>query len=150
MTFSAIILAAAKSVGVPGSLLLAICSYESGLKNVQVLQDHGSASYGICQVKEGTAKLVGLEVSGDGLLIPKINAEAAARYLKLQLDRYDGDWCKSVAAYNSGTYVESKVIVGKPRNFKYVKGVTLLLDDEHKDFLICGPRKVEVDERIGN
>jgi len=143
MSYSAIILAAAKTVGVPGSLLLAICTYETGLRNVRVQQDHGSPSLGICQVKTGTAKLMGMEVTDDDLLVPSINALAAAKYLKYQLDRYDGSWCQSTAAFNSGTYNPSKVEVGRPRNLKYVKGVTLLLDDEHKDFLVCGPRKVE-------
>lgn len=143
MTFTAIILSAAKSIGVPGVLLLAICTHESGLRNIQTLQDHGSTSYGICQVKEGTASLVGLNVGGNRLLVPSINAEAAARYLKLQLDRYEGDWCKATAAYNAGTYNPSAAEPGHPRNLKYVKGVTLLLDAEHKDKLICGPRKLE-------
>jgi soluble lytic murein transglycosylase-like protein len=86
---------------------------------------------------------VGTDVSSADLLNPTVNALAAGRYLKMQLDRYDGDWCKSVAAYNSGTYNPSKVLPGKPRNYKYIKGVKLLLDKEHRDFLICGPRKLE-------
>lgn len=132
-------------MGVPGSLLLAICTHESGLNNVQVNFDGGSASYGICQVKLGTAKLVGMDYvnSGSLLMEPKINAEAAARYLKMQLERYDGEWCKAVSAYNSGTFNPSKKDPSVPRNIKYVNQITLHLDAEDKDFLICGGRKPE-------
>jgi soluble lytic murein transglycosylase-like protein len=143
MSYSTIILGAAKLIGVPGALLLAICTHESGLKNIISPQDHGSASYGVCQVKAATAASLGLSSDKKTLMNPTANAEIAARYLRVQLLRYDGDWCKSVAAYNSGTYNPSKVVPGKPRNLKYVKAVKLHLDEEHKDFLICGPRKTE-------
>ncbi len=163
MSYASLILAIAKTVGVPGSLLLAICTHESNLKNVAVLHDNGSPSYGLCQIKEETAKSVGFsgvatgpliksdEIvgtrapadKGKGLMDPSTNIKYAARYLKMQLERYDGDWCKATAAYNSGTYNPSKKVVGKPRNLKYVKQVVLHLDEEHKDFLICGPRVEE-------
>ena len=163
MTYTALILAIAKTVGVPGSLLLAICTHESNLTNVAVLHDNGSPSYGLCQIKEDTARSLGFSGSatgplvasdkiigsrapagkGKGLMDPATNIKYAGLYLKMQLERYDGDWCKSVAAYNSGTYFPSKVAVGKPRNLKYVKQVVLHLDEEHKDYLVCGPRKVE-------
>jgi len=143
MDYSTIILAAAKVIGVPGSLLLAICTHESGLRNIIAPQDHGSASYGICQVKVETAKMVEPNANVTYILHPENNAKIAAKYLKTQLDRYDGDWCKATAAYNSGTYNPSTKVPGKPRNLKYVKAVTLHLDEEHKDFLICGPRKIE-------
>ena len=143
MTYSTIILAIAKTVGVPGALLLAICTHESHLQNVVAPQDHGSPSYGLCQIKQDTAKAMGYTGDGQGLMNPDTNVRYAAQYLKMQLERYDGDWCKATSAYNAGIYTESKVVPGKPRNLKYIKGVTLLLDDEHKDFLICGPRKVE-------
>jgi soluble lytic murein transglycosylase-like protein len=143
MPYSAIILSIAKVVGVPGALLLAICTQESNLQNIVAPYDHGSPSYGLCQIKQDTAKSLGYTGNGDGLMIPDVNARYAAKYLKMQLDRYDGDWCKSVAAYNSGTYNPSTIVPGKPKNLKYVKAVKLLLDEEHRDFLICGPRKVE-------
>jgi soluble lytic murein transglycosylase-like protein len=143
MPFSTIILATAKTIGVPGFLLLAICTHESGLRNVIAPQDHGSPSFGVCQLKENTAKLLGYSGDGNGLMNPETNIRYAALYLKMQLDRYDGSWCQAVSAFNAGSYTESKIVPGKPRNLKYVQGVTLLLDDEHKDFLICGPRKVE-------
>ncbi len=163
--YSSLILAAAKSVGVPGALLLAICTQESSLVNIVVPDDNGAPSYGICQLQEDTARSMGysgiatgplkpserklfkgaMEPDGkpQGLMIPKTNARYAAKYLKKQLDRYDWDFCHAVAAYNAGTYTPSPKLPGKPRNYKYVKAVTLRLDEEHKDMLICGPRKVQ-------
>lgn len=163
MTITAIILAAAKSVGVPGALLLAICSHESNLDNVVVPRDGSSASIGFCQIKESTAQNMGykgiaygplksvregsdtMEPAGKpaGLMIPSVNAKYAAKYLKMQLKRYGGDWCKATAAYNAGTYNPSIKSPGKPRNLKYVNSVVLKLDEEHKDYLMCGERKVE-------
>lgn len=143
MTFSSIILYAAKSVGVSGSLLLAICTFESKLVNTISPHDNGSPSYGICQIKESTARMLGFNGQREDLMNPSINAKYAALYLKKQLERYDGDLCMATAAYNAGTYNPSKIVPGKPKNLKYVKGVTLHLDDQYKDMLICGPRKVE-------
>jgi soluble lytic murein transglycosylase-like protein len=143
MTYTAIILAAAQKVGVPAALLLAICSQESGLRNVEAPHDNGSPSYGLCQLKLDTAKGLGYQGDGKGLMNPETNASFAGKYLRYQLDRYNGDWCSATAAFNAGSYLPSTKSPGKPKNFKYVRKVTLFLDEEHKDFLVCGPRKVE-------
>lgn len=145
MTFSAIILAIAKAVGIPGSLFLAICTHESKLNNVITPHDNGSPSYGLCQIKEGTARMMGFKGPVENLMKPLINAKYAALYLKKQLDRYNWDFCMATAAYNAGSYNPSKIVPGKPKNFKYINEVVLHLDDEHRDLLICGPRKVEVE-----
>lgn len=129
MTYTAIILAAAAKVKVSGALLLAICTYETNLTNMTVYHDGGSPSYGICQVKYGTAKMLGFKGKAEDLINPKINAKWAARYLKYQVDRYgESDWCKLAAAYNAGTYTESKKVPGKPRNLKYVRRVQKKLE----------------------
>jgi soluble lytic murein transglycosylase-like protein len=140
--YEKIILYISHYLGVPGSLLLAICTHESHLKNVVSPNDHGSPSYGICQIKEDTARDYGFDGKSSDLLNPYINVWYSAQYLYHQLDRYDFNWCMAAAAYNAGRYLPSKTEPGKPKNFKYVKGVTLYLDDKHKDMLICGPRKV--------
>lgn len=144
MTFTAIILMAAKKAGVSGALLLAICTHESGLKNVLVPHDGGSPTYGICQVKYDTAKMMGFEGKAKDLMVPEINAKWAAAYLKYQKTRYDGDWVKSVAAYNSGTYNESKKVPGCPRNLKYIKFVQKKLDDSLQHRLSCAIIETEV------
>lgn len=114
---------AAKKIGISGALLLAICTNETGLKNMVSPNDGGSHSYGVCQVKKATAKMMGYEVTGNDLMRPEVNAEVAAHYLKYQIDRYDNDLMKSIGAYNAGRYHESKIVPGKPRNLKYVKRV---------------------------
>lgn len=143
MSFLAIILAAAKKAGVSGSLLLAICTHESGLKNVYLHHDGGSPTYGICQIKYDTAKMVGFQGEAKDLMVPSINAQWAAAYLKFQKARYAGDWMKSTAAYNSGTYLESKKVPGCPRNLKYLKHVQKKLDEKLQDRLECAIVRTE-------
>jgi len=159
----AAIYTSAKLAQVPGALLLAICTHESNLTNVVVPHDGNSASIGVCQIKESTARSVGYrgkaylnklkpsKVFGNskepigtptGLLDVSINSYFAALYLRKQLERYDYDWCKATASYNSGTYRPSTISPGKPRNYKYVKKVVLNLDPEHRDYLVCGARRV--------
>lgn len=146
MSFTSIILLAAKKAGVSGALLLAICTHESGLRNVLVPHDGGSPSYGICQVKYDTAKMIGFSGKEKDLMDPTINAKWAAEYLKFQKERYDGDWMKSTAAYNSGTYNESRKIPGCPRNLTYLKYVQKKLDENLQHKLECGK---EVEMRLG-
>lgn len=131
MDYSAIIMAAAKIVGVPGHLLLAICTHESNLINILVPHDNGSPSYGLCQIKANTAKMLGFHGLPIGLMDPQINAKYAALYLKMQLNRYDGDWIKATSAYNSGTYIESKKYSGIPINFKYLNKIKKFLSKEY-------------------
>ena len=130
--FSTIILAAAKAVGVPGALLLAICTHESGLRNVEAPHDHGSPSYGLCQVKEDTAKILGYTGDGHGLMNPETTAKYASLYLKYQLDRYQGDWLMATSAYNAGSYSESTRHPGYPKNIKYINKIRKLLPEDYK------------------
>ena len=110
-----ILLNAAKAAKVSGTLLVAICSHESGNFRLNFApHDHGSPSFGICQVKEDTAKLFGFKGDPQLLMNPEINAKYAALYLRKQLERYSGDICKATAAYNAGRFNESKKSPGKP------------------------------------
>lgn len=142
MDYSALIMAIAKTVGVPGHLLLAICTHESNLQNVLVPHDMGSPSYGLCQVKANTAKMLGFNGLPIGLMDPTVNVKYAAKYLKMQLERYDNDWCMATAAYNSGTYNHNDAHE-RPRNHKYIQKVMSKLDEQCKPYLICKPRKAE-------
>lgn len=137
MDYVTIILSAAKAAKVSGTVLLAICMNESGLNNVTVQHDGGSPSIGICQVKYETAKMLGYEGKASGLTKPEENAKWAAEYLRFQNERYDGDMCKAVAAYNAGRYNESKIVPGCPRNLKYVKKVQAKLSREEQRHLSC-------------
>ncbi len=138
MTYASIILSAATKAKVSGTLLLAICTYETNLTNVTVYHDGGSPSYGICQVKFETAKMLGFRGRSRDLINPSENAKWAAKYLKFQEERYGtNDWCKLAAAYNAGTFTESKKQVGKPRNLKYVRRVQAKLPEELRSMLSC-------------
>lgn len=138
MTYSAIILAAAKAAKVSGALLLAICTQESGLTNAYVLHDGGSPSIGVCQMKYETAKMVGFKGRPKDLMDVAINARFAAKYLAYQQVRYGDDWHKLAAAYNAGSYNPSKIKPGCPRNLKYVVAVKSKLDDEYHTRMACG------------
>lgn len=138
MTIISTILAAAKAAKVSGVLLVAICTHESGLTNTYVAHDGGSPSIGVCQVKENTARMLGFKGKAKDLMAPGLNAKYAAKYLKYQIDRYGEDnWCKLTAAYNAGSYNESKRVKGKPRNLKYVRLVQKKLAPDYKNKLSC-------------
>jgi soluble lytic murein transglycosylase-like protein len=144
MTYSAIILAAAKAAKVSGALLLAICTQETGLNNVTVQRDGGSPSYGICQVKYDTAHMFGFKGRPEDLSNSFTNAKYAAKYLKYQETRpddpnggYGDNWCKLAAAYNAGRFNPNKYKKNLPRNLKYVRLVQKLIDENLKDRLSC-------------
>lgn len=114
---------AAKKVGIAPSLLVAVCHTETNLKNVHNMNDGGSASYGVCQVKHETSRWMAKLYRDEkmarwteaDLKIPAKNAEAAAKYLKYQLKRYDNNWCAAIAAYNAGSAIESSAAPASPR-----------------------------------
>lgn len=125
--YTQIILAWAKYINVPGTLLLAICTHESGLKNIINENDGGSPSYGICQIKESTARESGFKGKESDLMKPEVNVLYAAKYLAKQLNRYNGDWTMAISAYNAGSYRESTGRPGCPRNMVYVDKIQRLL-----------------------
>jgi soluble lytic murein transglycosylase-like protein len=52
---------------------------------------------GLAQLMPGTARELGVDADD-----PFANLEGGARYLREQLDRFDGDLEKALAAYNAG------------------------------------------------
>ncbi len=52
---------------------------------------------GLAQLMPGTARELGVDARD-----PNANLEGGARYLRAQLDRFDGDLEKALAAYNAG------------------------------------------------
>lgn len=142
MNYTTMILAAAKAAKVSGAILLAICTHESGLKNVISPMDHGSPSYGLCQVKESSARMIGFKGPVEDLMRPEVNVKWAALYLKWQMKRYGNNGCKLTASFNAGSYLESTKNPGKPRNLKYVKMVQEKLDDGLKYLLSCETRDI--------
>lgn len=90
---------------IPPKVLIAMARVESSLRHkVVVLDDGGSPSFGLFQVKLSTARQVGLCFKKCDLLDIKLNVTAAAKYLRWQLERYDWDIRKAVSAYNAGTF----------------------------------------------
>lgn len=94
----------ANKEGIPAPLLAAVCYTESAHKpHATNLDDNGSSSIGLCQIKLATAKQMGYTGAVEGLYDGKVNAKFAAKYLKYQLDRYPGEWTDAIAAYNAGS-----------------------------------------------
>lgn len=114
-----LILGVAMKVGVNPILLLSICNVETGLRNVTNYHDHFGPSYGVCQIKLPTAKMVMLDVTAKKLQNPRTNVTAAALLLKRLVNKYHNEW-KAVAAYNAGSLRYNK---GKLINNKYVEKV---------------------------
>jgi soluble lytic murein transglycosylase-like protein len=52
---------------------------------------------GLTQLMPGTARMLGVNASD-----PRSNLEGGARYLRMQLDAFDGDVLLALAAYNAG------------------------------------------------
>lgn len=95
---------ASEEVGIPLTLLRAVCTVESGLDSrAHNRQDGHGGSLGLCQVKVMTAERFGYQGPPEGLFNPDVNAIIAARYLKHQLHRYNGEWLKAITAYNKGS-----------------------------------------------
>lgn len=133
------ILEAAKVVHVSGVLLMGICSHESGnFKYNYVQKDHGSPSYGVCQIKENSARQMGFKGTTEELMHSKINIKYAAKYLKYEQDRYGEDgWIYLVSAYNAGSYIENKR-TGCPKNMRYIRLVQKKLPEPFRYKLNCG------------
>lgn len=113
---------AAHSEGIPARLLYSVCKVESALKpDAFVFGDGGGKNhaFGMCQVLRTTAAEYGQADPGCKrdfrnrslprvynqckLFGPRVNARIAAKYLKKQLKRYNGNLVHATAAYNTGS-----------------------------------------------
>lgn len=95
---------AADEADVPYRLLLAICTVESSLNPKAVhLHDGDGTSYGLCQIKEATARDMGFEAKTKILMDIHVNAYYAAKYLAHQMEKYEDDWIRAIAGYNRGS-----------------------------------------------
>ncbi len=119
------ILAIAKSVGISGQLLLAVCSVETNLRNVNNFADHHEGtqgSYGVCQLSLDTARQISPNIDMLALQQPKVNIRIAARYLQKLIQKY-GNMLDAIAAYNAGCV---KLRRGEYVNKKYVDKVAFV------------------------
>lgn len=90
--------------GLPADLLSSLCLVESQ-HNVNAVHQHDGHgnSVGACQIKLNTAKGLGFKGTEKDLLKPENNLLYAAKYLKHQIQRYNGDVARGVIAYNQGS-----------------------------------------------
>lgn len=119
---------AADQVGVSRELLVSICGVETSYNpQIRPHKDGSSLSHGLCQVKEETALFMDqvykhkMGATVARLQNPYISAFYAAKYLKYQLNRYDGNVAKAVTAYNKGHATTG--------NSRYYRKVMALLNE---------------------
>lgn len=111
-----------QTFNLPPGLLSAVCFVESRHKTHAInLDDGGSPSLGVCQIKLKTAQMLGFKGSALELQNAAPNVFYAGKYLRYQLNRYNGDVEKAIAAYNAGRHKEDTN--GMTLNNKYVSRV---------------------------
>jgi soluble lytic murein transglycosylase-like protein len=97
--------------------LLAAVAWEESRMDPQALS--GAGAEGLLQLMPGTAKSVAVTEAS-----PRANILAGARYLRLMVDRFNGDVELALAAYNAGPTAVEK-IGGAPSlgTLRYAKNV---------------------------
>ncbi|HWF39437.1 MAG TPA: lytic transglycosylase domain-containing protein [Candidatus Acidoferrales bacterium] len=101
------------------ALVKAVISTESGW-NTRAISQKGAM--GLMQLIPSTAQRFGVGNPFD----PAQNIEGGTSYLKILLDRYNGDLTKSLAAYNAGEHAVdlSRGVPAYPETQRYVQKVT--------------------------
>ncbi len=94
--------------------VLAICLAETNLRNVTNYKDGGSPSYGICQIKEATARQMDITTTKQKLRDINFNLKVARQYFEYHKLKYKTD-DKAISAYNAGRFIKT--------NGKYVRRV---------------------------
>lgn len=121
MDLATIFLAVTSTFNLPAGLLSSICWVESNHRPSAIhLDDGGSPSQGVCQLKLTTARLMGFKGPSRQLMRPRVNVYYAGKYLRYQLDRYE-DASKAILAYNAGSYRLNRK--GRPVNRHYLNKV---------------------------
>lgn len=112
------ILKAAKQNNLRPELLEAVVQVESGY-NPDALSNKGAS--GLMQLMPATAQALGVNDPFD----PEQNLMGGAKYLRQQLDRFNGDEKKALAAYNAGPGAVTRYngIPPYPETQKYVNKV---------------------------
>ena len=101
----------AEKHGIPMQFAIAIVKVESNF-NPRL---RGSAGeYGLGQIKCGTARDVGFKGKCNQLYDPETNLEYSFRYMKVALDKADGNLCHAATLYNRG-------VGNRPKSSPYCK-----------------------------
>jgi len=93
------ILGASDRNNMPPSLIFRVVRVESAF-NPRATSYVGAV--GLMQVKPSTARTVNPTVTRDQLYDIDINLDIGQQYLKMLIDRYDGDTVRALAAFNAG------------------------------------------------
>lgn len=100
-----IIKSTAAAYELPWQLIMAI-SWQESLLDPNAEGDDCTA-IGVMQMSLATAEwLMGRPVSVEQLKNPVLNIDLGCRYVRHQMDRYDQDMYKAVAAYNAGSFID--------------------------------------------
>jgi hypothetical protein len=121
------------------ALLEGICYVETKHTNVFTPRDGKSPSWGICQLKLGTAREVGYSGPGYGLLQPETNVFYASRYLRKLYRRFGSDR-RAVSAYNCGRPCGNSTYVGKVLNEQKRRNNAMFLRETVRAQTICPVR----------
>lgn len=122
------ILRKSREYGVDGDLIRAVIQMESGGK-AHVVSSAGAM--GLMQLMPSTAKMLGVEDAFD----PEQNMDGGVRYLKMMLDRFNGDEKLALAAYHSGPGRVEQYggIPPFPIVNRYVKTVTSIVEKARRE-----------------
>ena len=103
MTLAALFISASMQFNLPPGLLSSLCFVESRHDVTAIhVDDGGTDSIGVCQIKLKTSQWLGFDGNEEDLLEPKTNILYAAAYIRYNMDRYDGQVERAVVAYNKG------------------------------------------------
>jgi len=69
-----------------------------------------TGEFGLMQIKCPTARQMGFTGECKDLYHPDVNIFWGSKYLRWQLDRYDGDVSRAFSAYNAGTATDANVL----------------------------------------
>jgi soluble lytic murein transglycosylase-like protein len=114
--FAGFFRAASMDTGLSLSLLAAV-AWEESRMNPNAVSSAGA--HGLLQLMPGTAAIVGVAKES-----PSANILAGARYLRLMLERFQGDLELALAAYNAGpTAIERAGAAPSIATLRYAKNV---------------------------
>jgi len=135
---------AAREHALDYDLLKAVIATESGF-NARAVSHRGAV--GLMQLMPATAADLGVRAAKgqtleERLTDPRTNVQAGARYLALQLARFDGQLELALAAYNAGpgaVLLAGRQVPNFPETRQYVRRVLGLYEQLRPTATVAGP-----------